>query len=171
MKKTSILLVCTANICRSPIAHGLLRELIDLNGLNKTVAVDSAGTNIFHKGLAPDVRAQRVALEQGIDLSDLRSRNIRQEDFSTNDAILAMDNENYRVLQQLCPAEQIQKISLVMEYAPQLGVNEVPDPYFSNIAGFERVFGMLEVAMHGVVEQLRDDQESTYFGEPDEETD
>ena len=77
-----------------------------------------------------------------------------------------MDNENYRVLQQLCPAEHMHKISLVMEYAPELGVNEVPDPYFSNIAGFERVFGMLEVAIHGVLEQLHNDQESTYFGEP-----
>ena len=167
MKKVSILLVCTANICRSPTAHGLLRDLIDLNGLQGSVAVDSAGTHIFQKGLAPDVRAQRVALEQGIDLSDLRSRNIGQEDFITNDAILAMDNENYRVLQQQCPAEYMHKISLVMEYAPQLGVGESPDPYFSKIAGFERVFGLLEVAMHGVVEQLRNDQESIYFGEHD----
>ena len=167
MKKFSILLVCTANICRSPIAHGLLRELIDLNGLNKTVVVDSAGTHIFQKGLAPDVRAQRVALEQGIDLSDLRSRNIRQEDFSTNDAILAMDNENYRILQQLCPAEHMHKITMVMEYAPELGVGEVPDPYFSNIAGFERVFDMLEAAMHGVLEQLSNDQGSSDFGQSD----
>ena len=164
MKKFSILLVCTANICRSPIAHGLLRELIGLNGLNKTVAGDSAGTHIFQKGLPPDVRAQQVALEQGIDLGDLRTRNIRDKDFSTNDSILAMDSENYRILQQQCPAEHMHKISLVMEYAPQLGVNEVPDPYFSNIAGFERVFGMLEVAMHGLVEQLRIDQESANIG-------
>ena len=166
MKKFSILLVCTANICRSPTAHGLLRGLIDLNGLQGDVIVDSAGTHIFQKGLPPDVRAQRVALERGIDLSDLRTRSIRQQDFSTYDAILAMDNENYSILQQLCPAEHMHKISLVMEYAPELGVNEVPDPYFSNIAGFERVFGMLEVAIHGVLEQLHNDQESTYFGEP-----
>ena len=148
MRKFSILLVCTANICRSPTAHGLLRDLIDLKGLQGSVAVDSAGTHIFQKGLQPDVRAQRVALEQGIDLSDLRTRSIRQQDFSTSDAILAMDNENYRILQQLCPEEHMHKISRVMENAPQLGVNEVPDPYFSNIAGFERVFGLLEVAMH-----------------------
>ena len=155
MKKYSILMVCTANICRSPTAHGLLRHLIELKDLNGLVAVDSAGTHIFQKGLPPDVRAQQVALQRGINLSDLRTRKIRDKDFSTNDAILAMDNENYRVLQQLCPAEHMHKISLVMEYAPELGVNEVPDPYFSNIAGFERVFGMLEVAMHGVLEQLR----------------
>ena len=164
MKKYSILMVCTANICRSPTAHGLLRHLIEIKDLNGLVAVDSAGTHIFQKGLPPDVRAQQVALEQGIDLGDLRTRNIRDKDFSTNDSILAMDSENYRILQQQCPAEHMHKISLVMEYAPQLGVNEVPDPYFSNIAGFERVFGMLEVAMHGLVEQLRIDQESANIG-------
>jgi protein-tyrosine phosphatase len=167
MKKYSILLVCTANICRSPTAHGLLRELIDLNSLNGLVAVDSAGTHIFQKGLPPDVRAQQVALQRGINLSDLRTRKIRNKDFSTYDSILAMDNENYRLLQQLCPEEHMQKISLVMEYAPQLGVNEVPDPYFSNIAGFERVFGMLEIAMQGLVEQLHNDRGLTYSREPD----
>jgi protein-tyrosine phosphatase len=158
MKKISILMVCTANICRSPIAHGLLRHLLDLEGLNRQVVVDSAGTHIFEKGLSPDVRAQRVALEQGIDLSDLRSRNIRHKDFSTYDSILAMDNENYRILQQLCPDEHSHKISMVMEYAPESGDFEVPDPYFGNIAGFERVFDMLDVAMKGLVEQLHDDE-------------
>ena len=155
MKKYSILMVCTANICRSPTAHGLLRHLIEIKDLNGLVAVDSAGTHIFQKGLPPDVRAQQVALQRGINLSDLRTRKIRDKDFSTYDSILTMDNENYHILQQLCPEEHMHKISLVMEYAPEMGVSEVPDPYFSNIAGFERVFGMLEVAMHGVLEQLR----------------
>lgn len=151
-------MVCTANICRSPIAHGLLRHLLDLEGLNRQVVVDSAGTHIFEKGLSPDVRAQRVALEQGIDLSDLSTRKIRHKDFSTYNYILAMDNENLRILQQLCPEEHNHKISMVMEFAPEFGVTEVPDPYFGNIAGFERVFDMLDVAMKRLVEHLHDNE-------------
>ena len=158
MKKISILMVCTANICRSPTAHGLLRYLLDVKGLNRLVAVDSAGTHIFQKGLPPDVRAQQVAHEQGIDLSDLRSRKIRPKDFTVYDSILAMDYENYQILQQLCPAELGHKLSMVMEYAPEKDVLEVPDPYFGNIAGFERVFDMLDVAMKGLVERLHDDE-------------
>ena len=155
MKKFSILMVCTANICRSPIAHGLMRHLLDLKGLNDLVTVESAGTHIFQKGLSPDVRAQQVAAQYGIDLSDLRSRNIRPGDFSAYDAILVMDNENYHILQEMCPEEHRHKISMVMEFAPETDVTEVPDPYFSNIAGFERVFSMLEVAMEGVVKHIQ----------------
>ena len=151
-------MVCTANICRSPTAHGLLRHLLDLKGLNSHIVVDSAGTHIFQKGLSPDVRAQRVALEQGIDLSDLRSRNIRPKDFSTYDYILAMDNDNFQILHEICPEEHGHKISMIMEFSPDSGVSEVPDPYFGNISGFERVFSMLEMAMKGLVEQLHDDE-------------
>ena len=147
-------MVCTANICRSPTAHGLLRHLLDVEGLNGRITVDSAGTHIFQKGLPPDVRAQRVALEQGIDLSDLRSRNIRAKDFSAYDYILAMDNDNFHILQELCPEEHCHKISMIMEFSPDSGVIEVPDPYFGNISGFERVFSMLEVAMNGLVEHI-----------------
>ena len=154
MKKFSILMVCTANICRSPIAHGLMRHLLDLKGLNDLVTVESAGTHIFQKGLSPDVRAQQVAAQYGIDLSDLRSRNIRPGDFSAYDAILVMDNENYHILQEICPEEHRHKISMVMEFAPETDETEVPDPYYSNLAGFERVFSMLEVAMKGVVEHI-----------------
>ena len=154
MKKFSILMVCTANICRSPIAHGLMRHLLDLKGLNNLVTVESAGTHIIQKGLSPDVRAQQVAGQHGIDLSDLRSRNIRHKDFSAFDSILVMDNENYHILQQICPEEHRHKISLIMEFASQSDELEVPDPYFSNIAGFERVFSMLEMAMEDVVEHI-----------------
>ena len=157
MKKISVLMVCTANICRSPIAHGLLRHLLKLKGLNGLVAVDSAGTHVFEKGLSPDVRAQQVARQYGVELSDLRSRKIRPKDFLTYDYILAMDHENFQILQERCPEEYVHKISMIMEFSPDSGVIEVPDPYFGNIAGFERVFSMLEISMKGLVEQLHDD--------------
>ena len=158
MKKISILMVCTANICRSPTAQGLLRHLLGLKGLNGLIEVDSAGTHIFQKGLSPDARAQQVAIDHGIDLSDLRSRNIRTKDFSKYDYILAMDTDNCRILQQLCPEQHRHKISMVMEFTPESGDIEVPDPYFSNIAGFERVFSILEVAMNGVVEHIHNNE-------------
>ena len=158
MKKISVLMVCTANICRSPIAHGLLRHLLELKGLNGRVAVDSAGTHVFQKGLPPDVRAQQVAVQYGIRLSDLRSRKIRPKDFSTYDHILAMDNENYRILQEICPEEHRHKISMVMEFSSETDVLEVPDPYFGNISGFERVFSMLEDAINGVAEHIHNNE-------------
>ena len=164
MNKISVLMVCTANICRSPTAHGLMRHLLELKGLNGWVAVDSAGTHIFQKGLSPDVRAQQVAKQHGIDLSDLRSRNIRPKDFSKYDHILAMDNENFQSLQEKCPEEYVHKISMIMEFSPDSGVIEVPDPYFGNIAGFERVFSMLEISMKGLVEQLHDDENLRILG-------
>ena len=158
MKKISVLMVCTANICRSPTAHGLLRHLLELKGLNDLFAVDSAGTHIFQKGLSPDVRAQQVAKQHGIDLSDLRSRNIRPKDFSKYDHILAMDNENFQSLQEKCPEEYVHKISMVMEFSSQTDVLEVPDPYFGNISGFERVFSMLEDAINGVAEHIHNNE-------------
>ena len=154
MKKLSILMICTANICRSPTAQGILRHLFSLKEINGLVTVDSAGTHIFQKGLPPDIRAQQTALQNGIDLSELRARKFRLKDFSTYDYILAMDNENYRILQDMCPEEHRHKISMVMEFAPESGVIEVPDPYFGNVAGFERVFNMLEVAMEGLIEHI-----------------
>ena len=151
-------MVCTANICRSPMAQGLLRHHLESKGLNKLVKVDSAGTHIFQKGLAPDIRAQQTALQYGIDISGIRTQKIRLEDFAKYHYILTMDSENYRILQEMCPDEHIHKVSLIMEFAPESGIVEVPDPYFSNIAGFERVFSMLEVAMNGVIEHIHDNE-------------
>ena len=151
-------MVCTANICRSPIAHGLMRHLIDLKGLSDHITVKSAGTHVFQKGLPPDVRAQQVAAQYGIRLSDLRSRKIRPKDFSTYDYILAMDHENFQILQERCPEEYVHKISMIMEFSSETDVLEVPDPYFGNISGFERVFSMLEDAINGVAEHIHNNE-------------
>ena len=102
--------------------------------MNRLVAVDSVGSHIFEKGLSPDVRAQWIALPCGIDLSDLRTRKTRHEDFSRYDSILAMENENYCILQETCPEEHVHKISMTMEFAQESGVIEVPYPYFGNTA-------------------------------------
>ena len=154
MKKISILMVCTANICRSPIAHGLMRSLLELNQMNGLIKVDSAGTHIIQKGLTPDIRAIQVASQSGIDLSDLRSRKIQPKDFTRYDYILAMDNENFQNLHEMCPVEHRHKISMIMDFVPESALMEVPDPYFGNVSGFERVFDMLEVATKQLVEHI-----------------
>lgn len=157
MKKVSVLMVCTANICRSPAAQGILKQLLESELLDGVVEVDSAGTHVFQAGHRPDPRSQKTALQSGIDLSGLRARMVRPDDFARYDYILAMDENNLRHLEKNCPGEFRYKLSLILEFAPELGMREVPDPYFGNLSGFERVFEMLETASRGLVQQLHKD--------------
>ena len=148
-------MVCTANICRSPMAQGIFQKLLVTEGLEGTVKVDSAGTAIIRKGHRPDARAQKVALSHGVDLSRLRARMVRSKDFLQCNHILAMDESNYRQLTEACPDENLHKLSLIMTFASGWDLSEVPDPYYANISGFERVFSMLEAAARGVMAHIR----------------
>lgn len=150
----AILVVCTANICRSPCAQGILQSLIVAQGLEKKLRVESAGTHVFQTGHKVDARAQKIALARGIDLSSFRARQFRARDFRDYDHILVMDEDNLRVLRELCPDEYCHKLALVMGFAAELTASEVPDPYYGNIAGFEVVFDMLEAAMRGFLQQI-----------------
>lgn len=125
MHTTKILLVCMGNICRSPTAESVLRHLAQKSALKSTIEIDSAGTSAYHVGEPPDLRAQTAAQERGIDISQLRARIIRIEDFAYYDYILAMDWHNYHQLRHLCPAEFVNKIGLFMDYAPELKCKEV----------------------------------------------
>ncbi len=148
-------MVCTANICRSPMAQGVFQKLLETEGIDNAVKVDSAGTAIIRKGHRADARAQKVALSHGVDLSRLRARLVHPKDFSQCDLILAMDERNFRVLTEACPDENLHKLSLIMTFAPDWDLSEVPDPYYANISGFERVFSMLEAAARGVMAHIR----------------
>ncbi len=156
MKKIRVLFVCMGNICRSPTAHGIFRRLVEEAGLEGLVEIDSAGTHAYHVGKAPDPRAQQTARGRGLELSDLRARQIRPEDFERFDYILAMDEDNHYSLSLICPAEHQQKLRLLMEYAPHWGEREVPDPYYGGAQGFERVFDMVEAACRGLLDEIRD---------------
>ncbi len=149
-----VLFVCMGNICRSPTAEGMFRHQLRLRDLHERVWVDSAGTHAYHVGSPPDPRARRAALGRGIDLGDQRARQVQAEDFEAFDYILAMDEDNLAHLESLCPSEHRAKLSLLLSYAPHLGIREVPDPYYGGNAGFERVLDMIEAACEGLLQAI-----------------
>ncbi|MDH5181867.1 MAG: low molecular weight phosphotyrosine protein phosphatase [Gammaproteobacteria bacterium] len=156
MKKVSVLFVCMGNICRSPTAEGVFRHLVQQNGLSAHIQTDSAGTHAYHVGEAPDRRAQTTARKRGVDLSDLRARRANAVDFEKFDFVLAMDRDNYHNLAALCPSGQENKLYMFLEFAPQLGIKEVPDPYYGGDSGFEQVFDMVEQASQGLLDTIRE---------------
>lgn len=152
--QVSVLLVCTANYCRSPMAEGMLRQQLFEKDLSQDVRVDSAGTHVSRNGQPPDIRAQKTVSASGVRIAKLRSRSIKSIDFVEFDYILAMDTNNYRSLLSLCPDEHKNKLMMIMSFAPQFGVTEVPDPYYSNKAGFKQVYTFLEQAITGLVSSI-----------------
>jgi len=155
MKKIRVLFVCMGNICRSPTAEGVFRNLIETHGLSELLETDSAGTHAYHIGEPPDRRAQETALNRGLDISDLRARGVDQEDFEDFDYILAMDSDNYSILIDRCPDTLQDKIKLFLNYAPDLNITEVPDPYYGGNKGFENVFDLVEAASEGLIAEIK----------------
>jgi len=143
------------NICRSPTAQGVFRELLQREGLSLVIQTDSAGTHGYHTGEPPDLRAQETARRKDIDLSDLQARVVEPEDFARFEYVLAMDWENYRNLSEICPRGAEDKLTLFMDFAPHLQTREVPDPYYGGKNGFERVFDMIEAASEGLLADIR----------------
>ncbi|RZJ21840.1 low molecular weight protein-tyrosine-phosphatase [Acinetobacter sp. UBA3106] len=145
-----VLCVCLGNICRSPTAEVVLRHFCDKQQLN--IMIDSAGTSNYHPGKAPDERSQRHALKRGYDLSSLRARQLKPQDFLEFDLILAMDHENLSNIQALLQqtqtayaASQIRaKIALMSEYDQNYRKQALPDPYYGGADGFERVLDQCE---------------------------
>jgi protein-tyrosine phosphatase len=150
-----ILMVCLGNICRSPTAEGVLRHAAQA-APQLDLEIDSAGTGDYHVGAAPDARAVRAARARGIDLSELRARQVTRADFERFDLVLAMDRANLRALERLRPADSRAQLKLFMDYAPQLGVREIPDPYTGPAAGFERVLDLTAAAAQGLLSSLQE---------------
>ena len=153
--KVKVLFVCMGNICRSPTAEGSFRKLVHTEGLQDHIFIDSAGTHAYHIGEPPDTRSQQAALKRGIDLSDLRGRQVSSQDFEEFDYILAMDNDNYAILQSNCPKPIQDKLHRLLDFAPEANTREVPDPYFGGGKGFERVLDLIETANIGLLADIR----------------
>ncbi len=150
-----ILFVCLGNICRSPTAEAVLRSLAAREAPELGIEVDSAGTAGYHVGEPPDPRTQSAAARRGYRLEALRARVVEPADFERFDLILAMDEDNLRVLRRRAPEAATPRLRLFLEFAPQQEVREVPDPYYGGPNGFEEVLDLIEAATRGLLAHLR----------------
>ncbi len=151
-----ILMVCLGNICRSPLAEGIMTDKVRKLGLDWLV--DSAGTGAWHVGEQPDHRSIRVADKYGIDISRQRARQFKPHDLDRFDLILAMDSSNHRdILRHASLPAHREKVRLIMDFVPQTSDANVPDPYWDD-NGFESVFSMLDQACDRVLRHLMADR-------------
>jgi len=146
-----ILMVCLGNICRSPLAQGILESKILERGLGWSV--DSCGTSAFHIGEKPDSRSIQTAFSHGLDIGKQRARQLKKKDLQLFDLILTMDQSNYRnVLQFASSEEEKEKVKLILNYSFPAENRAVPDPYYEG--GFDYVYDLLEEACELVIESL-----------------
>ncbi len=155
MKKISVLMVCMGNICRSPMAEGIFRREVAKAGLQDAVVIDSAGTHSYHIGKPPDPRAQNAISRRGVDISDLRGRQVAAEDFDRFDYILAMDEANLGILRHNAPPHAREKVRLLLSYSSRFPGQEVPDPYYGGAGGFEENLDMIEDAVQGLMGDIQ----------------
>lgn len=146
-----ILMVCLGNICRSPLAEGILRSK-----LSEKFIVDSAGTGGWHAGELPDKRSIAIAKLKGLDISNQRARQFKISDFTTFDHIFVMDNTNFKEVLALAPNEATKsKVKLILNEISPNDNNDVPDPYYGGIDGFENVYNMLDQACDEIARKLK----------------
>lgn len=146
MKKVSVLVVCTGNICRSPTGEGVLRHLAEKRGLSDRIRIASAGTHDYHVGESPDPRTLKHASKRGYDLTAQRAAQVRKQDFHDFDYILAMDRGHLRLLRSIAPEGSKAKLGLFLDASGKWKDEDVPDPYYGGVAGFEQVLDMVEEA-------------------------
>lgn len=150
----AILFICLGNICRSPLAEAAARQEAARAGL--AVEVDSAGTGDWHVGHAPDLRAQAVALRNGVDIGHYQARQIAPEDFHRFDMIFALDADNLANLRRLAPSNGKARVSLLLDLVPGRQGQAVADPYFGDDAGFDVTWRDVEQAARALVARLKD---------------
>ncbi len=144
-------MVCMGNICRSPMARAVAQRVARDAGRSQEFEFDSAGTLALHAGERADPRALTVLLNRNYEPGNSRARRVIDQDFERFDLILAMDQANLQALQRLCPPQHLGKLHLLLEFAPAAGVDEVPDPYYGSLAGFERVLDLCEAGARGLI--------------------
>ncbi|HUH89143.1 MAG TPA: low molecular weight protein-tyrosine-phosphatase [Lysobacter sp.] len=151
-----LLVVCLGNICRSPMAEGALRARIEAAGLGRRVEIDSAGTGDWHVGNPPDPRSIRTAKGHGVDIANLRGRQVSRTDFDRFDWLLCADRNNLHDVRALAPdAAARDKVALLLDWAGVETGGEIPDPYTGGAGHFEQVWEMLDRAADGVLARIR----------------
>lgn len=163
MKSYKVLCVCLGNICRSPTAEVVLRDMARREQL--FLEVDSAGTSNYHPNKAPDLRSQKHALKRGYDLSALRARQICLQDFCEFDLILAMDHQNLKDIKQLAEQAQFKypqqykaQIALMSEHDVNYAQQAVPDPYYGDADDFEAVLNQCESSSLAWIKYLKNNE-------------
>ena len=160
----NILFICMGNICRSPTAEGFMARQLSGSAYQDQFSIDSAGTHNYHIGFSPDPRAIETAARYGVQLDHLRARKVRNDDFFDFDLILAMDRSNLANLQTISPVDSTATLQLMLAYHPEELPNsrpggegdEVPDPYYGDIDGFDYMCGLLDMATAGLLKRLED---------------
>ena len=143
-----VLMVCLGNICRSPLAEGILKSK------SKNIIVDSAGTAGYHIGNKPDIRSIEIAEKYNLDISDQRARQFNTNDFNIYDKIYAMDNDNYSKIISLAENQkEIDKVDLILNESYPNQYKSVPDPYYGGEKGFENIFHLLDNACEKIIER------------------
>ena len=155
MEKIKVIFVCMGNICRSPTAHGVFRQLVQKEGLTSYFEIESAGTHSdrWHKGDASDARSIETALKYDCDISDLRSRQLSFCDFEYYDYLIAMDDKNINDMLMIAPKSRIDKVTKLMSYVPKLSNDNVPDPYYKD--GFDQVYLMIDTACRNLLNHFK----------------
>ncbi|MEJ2147869.1 MAG: low molecular weight phosphotyrosine protein phosphatase [Chloroflexota bacterium] len=145
-----VVFVCLGNICRSPMAHGLFEHMVEEAGLSDQIEVDSAGTSSYHNGEGPHPGTQEVLGEHGIHFQHA-SRQLTRRDLREADYLIALDRSNLRGISQL--GYPTGEVGLLMAFAPQAGIDDVPDPYYSG--GFDRVYELVKAGCEGLLAHIR----------------
>jgi protein-tyrosine phosphatase len=150
-----ILFVCMGNICRSPTAEGVFRSHARRLAPALDIEFDSAGTHAYHVGEPPDPRTIDAAARRGLDLTDLRARQVSNDDFERFDLIVAMDRLNHATLLDRSPPEYRERIRTLLEFAGKTAPADVPDPYYGGAKGFDDVLDLVESAVEGLLAEVR----------------
>ena len=149
-----VLFVCTGNICRSPSAHGVFRHLVRAANLEHRIEADSAGLAVFPVGTPPDKHSIAAAYKRGYGIADLRSQHLKVHTLKNYNMILAMDYSHLQALSHLASPDIAMRIQLFLDYAPQVEVREIPDPYGGTIDRFDWVLTLIEAGVHGLVQEI-----------------
>jgi len=155
MEKKKILFVCTGNICRSPGAEAIFKQMVQNRGLDKEFEIDSAGTSTYHVGESADKRMRTHAKKRGYNLTGISRKFNPNHDFDHFDMIIAMDNEHiFSLKRRIRNDADLQKIHKMTDFRKEWSYDEIPDPYYGGEEGFELVLDLLEDSCEGLLENL-----------------